>query len=102
MNKDYTIERWLVTLLMIVLALILIFFANQIVTKTKYTGKAKLFLTVIVASIFSLLFFYPCAIIDNFYDIGNKYITGMALVFIPLSILTLIVFTTLFLFRRIK
>lgn len=102
MNDNYLTERWIVTLLMVVVAVAFFLIGKKIALKSKYSGQTKVFLTIIIASICSLLFFYPCAIIDDQFGIGNKYITGMALVFIPISFLLLIVFTILFFVKKSK
>ena len=100
MDNSYFIERLLVTILMFLIAAVLFFISKQIVSKTKYLGRVKFFLTIIVTCILSLMIFYSFAIIDNKFGFGNKYLTGMALVFIPISFLLLVIFTILFFVKR--
>jgi hypothetical protein len=63
--NNYFIPRLLYTLVMLMVAISFFIISKKIVGKTNYTGSIKIFLTIIVASICSLLFFYPCAILDN-------------------------------------
>ncbi|MDF2451001.1 MAG: hypothetical protein K0S26_505 [Bacteroidota bacterium] len=100
--NNYNLEKSLMTIVVVLVAISFIIISKKIIRKTKYTGKVKTFLTIIVASICSLLFFYPFAIIDDQLGIGNEYITGMARLFLPLSLYLLFIFTILFFVYRNK
>jgi len=99
MNNDYLIEEWAFTIAVIVIAGIIYLLDKKASSFSKYSGKTRFFLSMIYSGIIGLLVFYPPAIVDDIYFVGNEYITGMALIFIPTSLFIIVFFLFMFLFR---
>lgn len=99
MSNDYSMEQWAFTIVMIVVAGIIYLLGRKVSTLSKYSGATRFFLSMIYSGVIGLVVFYPPAVIDDIYFIGNEYITAMALVFIPMCLVTTVVFFLLFLFK---
>ena len=97
--SSYLIGKSALTVVMIVIAGIIYLLGKKVSTLSKYSGATRFFLTKIYSGIIGLLVFYPPAILDAVYGIGNEYITGMALIFIPMSFFIIVVSLFMFLFR---
>lgn len=99
MEGRYLVAKWIFTLVMVAVALAIYLLGTRLSSLSKYSGATKIFLTLTYAAAIGLILFYPFAILDNFYGIGNEYLTGMALVFLPIGLVLIFVSLAAFLFR---
>jgi hypothetical protein len=95
-ERHIFIERLFVTVLAIAVITALYYTGSLLALTTNYTDKSRKYLAAIISGGISLLVFYSYAIVLNVFNVGNKYITAIALLLIPLSLILVVSAALLF------
>jgi uncharacterized membrane protein len=100
MNDQYSIQRLLLTLLVVLIIAGFYWVGKSIANRSRYTGSAKLFLTIAIASLCALIIIYTYSLELKLLGFGNQCLTMMALLLGQLALILFPIFALLFLIKR--
>ena len=100
MNRDYIIERIFTYILVILIPLVCYFLAGKLVVRSKYTGKIKRYLIMLIASLVCFLFFIFYGMIANTFDVSIKLLNPLYYLLVPVSFLSILAFSMLFFLHK--
>jgi hypothetical protein len=102
MINEYFSKSVIYIILFILFPAVFCYTGMKIANRKKYQGLLRIYFMMIISCTISLCFFYFYALLINVFDFNVEYLNFTCLIFIPISIILLILFSILFFLGKLK